>query len=113
MDGEAKSDDFGVLPEPPQWALDAGLPAPQEGEGFSQYVTRLGFDADDLLDELTERTAPLANGRLASALRKAMPDVWDSYVDTLDIPYERRAEIEDMARNLFGESFRRRIRPGM
>lgn len=104
-------DDFGMRPEPPQWALDAGLPEPTCKEGFSEYVSRLGLEPDELLTELTEQTSPLANLRLAHTIRMVMPGAWDRFVDSLNIPLERRLELENIARNVFGESFRRRLRP--
>lgn len=104
-------DDFGLRPEPPQWALAAGLPRPTEDESFTDYVTRLGLDAEELFVGLTEQTSPLANGRLAQTIRMTMPEAWDRFVGSLDIPLARRQELENIARHVFGESFRRRLRP--
>ena len=103
-------DDFGLRPSPPQWALEAGLDAPKEEEGFVEYVTRLGLDASELLIELTPQTAPLANGRLATTLARAMPEARDRYIEALaeiHIPPERRLQIENFACNAFGADFRR------
>lgn len=66
-------------PDPPAWALSAGLPAPRGGENFVVYVERLGLEPDDLLDGLDDRTAPLANIRLASRLLEAMPGAFNRY----------------------------------
>lgn len=104
-------DDYGLRPEPPQWALAAGLPEPKKKEGFTEYVTRLGLDAEELLIDLTEQTSPLANGRLAATIRKTMPDAYDRFLGSLYIPLERRKELENIARNIFGDSFRRRLHP--
>lgn len=60
-------------PEPPAWALEAGLPAPLMGEGFQEYVSRIGLDFQDMTIDLDERTAEFANLRLASALQVACP----------------------------------------
>ena len=73
-------DENGLRPSPPAWALDAGLPEPLQGEGFSEYVRRIGMDPDELLVELNERTLCLANGRLATSLQRALPDVFDAHV---------------------------------
>jgi len=72
--------DYGIRPEPAQWALDAGLPAPREEEGFIEYVERLGLNAADMLVDLTARTAELANLRLVSTLRRLLPKEFDEYV---------------------------------
>jgi hypothetical protein len=69
-----------LTPKPPQWALDAGLPPPVEGEPFVQYIERLGLDPDPLLEDLTVRTLPLANSRLASLLFRELPDVFWAHV---------------------------------
>jgi hypothetical protein len=69
-----------LKPTPPRWALEAGLPAPRPRESFRKYVTRLGFDADELLVGLNERTLPLANGRLAAAIQYASPEAFSRYL---------------------------------
>ena len=66
-------------PKPPQWALAAGLPEPHTGEDFCAYVERLGIDCDELIVELTERTLPLANSRLAAKLTLECPEAWSRY----------------------------------
>lgn len=93
---------------PPRWAVDAGVPEPYLDETFCDYVKRLGFNADWMLQELTDRTACLANVRLSTALMKTMPYEYDDYVTR--ICEERgidRKRIEYMAFNLFGDRFRR------
>lgn len=60
--------DFGLHPAPPAWALAAGLPEPEAGEGFARYVTRLGgtseevrrIDSNDALAAWLQREAPAA-----------------------------------------------------
>ena len=102
-----------LRPEPPEWALDAGLPKPEKGEGFFEYVTRLGLDPGPLLIDLNDRTMCMANLRLAHALKCAMPHVWDLHVDKVaswHIPPERRDQIEKDAKLLFGDRFRRPMR---
>lgn len=76
-------DENGLRPLPPEWALQAGLPNPVDGEGFSEYVSRLGLNPKSLLEDLNERTLCLANGRLATTLQREMPAAFDRYVDEL------------------------------
>lgn len=66
-------------PEIPEWASATGCPLPKRGESFRTYVERLGLDFDDLTIELCERTADLANLRLASELRKRNPESFQRY----------------------------------
>ena len=92
-------DDYGLLPEPPKWALDAGLTLPRTGETFSQYVERLGLSCPELLDELTERTICLANLRLATRLQYEMPGIFRRHVADLvrrHVPPERIVELEKL-----------------
>jgi hypothetical protein len=70
-----------LSPRPPQWALDAGLPPPVEGESFCAYIERLGLDCDYLLEGLTGRTLPCANSRLASLLMRELPDAFWAYAE--------------------------------
>ena len=103
-------DDFDLRPEPPSWALKAGLPSPHEGETFIPYVQRLGLQPEPLLVELTERTIVLANLRLAHTLKYAMRPAYDRHVDRIaevHITPQRQEEIRRIAFNIFGESFRR------
>jgi hypothetical protein len=72
-------------PDPPEWALAAGLPAPTAKEDFPAYVTRLGLDLDVLTEDLDERAVDMLNVRLASALILAAPEYFRHYLD------ERRA----------------------
>jgi hypothetical protein len=104
--------DYGLRPEPPEWALAAGLPRPN-GEGFTDYVSALGLDPRSLLDGLTEQTICIANLRLATTLQRAMPHVFDLYVDKLaekHIEPERRKALADFAYSAFGSSYRRPAR---
>lgn len=67
-------------PRVPEWARWAGLPCPLQGEGFEEYVLRLGLDPVMLLDGLTENTAYIANRRLATELMRRMPKSYEAYV---------------------------------
>jgi hypothetical protein len=79
--------DFGLSPAPPAWALAAGLPEPEDGEGFDRYVTRLGLDCAYFFEDLTERTAELANLRLASYLIDVMPGSFRAHVRALSLAH--------------------------
>jgi len=69
-----------IPPRLPDWALWAGVPEPHEGEGFCEYVSRLGLDPEPMLIGLDERTYCLANQRLASELMRQSPDLFMEYV---------------------------------
>lgn len=104
-------DDFGLRPEPPLWALEGGLPAPQKGETFIPYVRRLGLKPSPLLAGLNRRTISCANMRLATALQKCMQPTFDHYVDGLarkHLTPERRRWVENLAYNIFGDAHRQR-----
>jgi hypothetical protein len=70
----------GPEPTPPYWAIEAGLPEPEEGETFRAYVCRLGLDADELLEGLRPRTAVVANMRLAGKIADICPEAWDRHL---------------------------------
>lgn len=78
-----------VAPKPrvPKWARQAGLSCPMEGEGFEEYVQRLGLDPESLLNGLTETTAYIANHRLATELIRRMPYHYEEYVKTHRRPW--------------------------
>lgn len=72
-----------VLADLPQWAVEAGLPRAYENESLRTYCVRMMFtkrEIASLFVELTERTACIANLRLACLLRKKLPTVWRAYV---------------------------------
>lgn len=98
-----------LKPNPPRWALAAGLPRPRKYESFRHYVGRLGLDADLLLEGLDDRTAVLANIRLASRLQIELPHEFDLHVQELaskwDTPF-RRKQVEAEARRAFGDKYR-------
>ena len=101
--------DFGLLPNPAQWALDAGLPAPRPDEGFAHYVSRLGLDAATLVADLTEQTICLANWRLNTRLQRDMRAAFDAHVSELSVKHmdaSRRREIRHAAKVLWGDRCR-------
>lgn len=61
---------------PPLWALDAGMSAPLDGEGFVDYWRRLGTPEDVIewaLDGLNHVTRQIANQRMDIYLRRTCP----------------------------------------
>lgn len=78
-----------LRPEPPEWALTAGLPGPLQGEGFSDYSKRIGIDPEPLLEGLNEVTLCLANLRLATALQREMPSYFNEHVKALVTKHRR------------------------
>lgn len=98
-------EDYGLQPQPAQWALSAGLPAPKKDEGFIEYVERLGMDASELLVELHEQTICLANYRLNTQLQRQMRDAFDVHVEELaamHLDEARRWEVRHNAAVLWG-----------
>jgi hypothetical protein len=53
-------------------------------------VTRLGLDADELLEDLNEVTLPIANQRLASLLMRQNPDAFLDYLEMRRAVYVTR-----------------------
>lgn len=103
--------DYGLAPSPAQWALDAGLPAPWEGEGFTEYAARLGLDAVELVDGLNATTICLANYRLNTQLQRRMRSTFDAHVQALSRAHlddSRRAEVRRAAEIIWGERCRPR-----
>jgi hypothetical protein len=90
-----------MKPEPPAWALDAGLPAPTPGEDFNAYCQRLGIDPAPLVDGLDARTECIANLRLADRLQRDLPRAWQAHIDARvaeHIKPERRRKLQAWAR---------------
>ena len=69
-------------PEIPTWAAMAGVPEPLPGEGFEEYVRRLGYDFDELTADLMPHPAATAvlNLRLQTRLRQSLPEAFNRYV---------------------------------
>jgi hypothetical protein len=74
--GRRRDPIWNLKPEPPQWALDAGLPAPVNGEVLGEYVERIGLPYWRLVYGLTPRTAVNAHIRLVNMIADSCPDVW-------------------------------------
>ena len=70
-----------VKPNPPQWALQAGLPGPTETETLHDYCRRLGIDYLKLTAGLEPRTITNVHIRLVNVLAERCPDVWHKHLD--------------------------------
>jgi hypothetical protein len=95
---------FNARPEPPLWAVYAGLPEPHDDEGYVEYLNRIGLDPVELLVDLTDTTACLANIRLESKLMRSMPKAYKEYVDAwvqVRLGPERRKHVSRLASSLF------------
>lgn len=95
------------IANPQQWALDAGLPEPEEGEPWVPYLFRLGLldiDIEKLMLELTDRTADLMPWRFTEYLREhGFRHIWNDYVEkrvNVWVSDERRFELEAIRGNL-------------
>lgn len=72
-----------MIPQPPLWALEAGLPRPEDREEFDDYWLRVGFTSEEL-DEIhdgLERVPELAHVRVATLLQQRCPETFRHYVD--------------------------------
>lgn len=74
-----------VLAEVPQWALQAGMPSPFQGESVSAYAERIGMSRrrqQALWAHLNDRRLwCLANRRLVTYLTEQLPREWEAYKD--------------------------------
>lgn len=100
-----------VKPELPVWVLNLDLePRPVEGESFRGYCTRIGLDPDEVLVELKDQTAPLANCRLAHALRQRHHERYQRWLNAhlaARIPLERRKMLRMWSENVVYPNSRR------
>jgi hypothetical protein len=97
---------FNARPEPPLWAVYAGLPEPRDDEDYIEYLNRIGLDPVELLADLTDQTACLANIRLESKLMRSMPRAYRRYADVWvkeRLNPERQRHVAILASNLFPE----------
>ena len=62
-----------VTPKPPVWALDRGLPEPDDDEHLAAYALRIGIDPFPLFEELTPRTVEVAHIRFVHAIADLHP----------------------------------------
>ena len=104
-----------VEPRLPAWVINADLePRPEGGESYRDYVARIGFDPDELLVELVDRTAVMANNRLAHALSVRHGEAYHRFLNAwcaARLPLERRRELRRWAENVIPMG-RRRSRDG-
>jgi hypothetical protein len=76
-----RNDPFWTIePQPPQWALDAGLPAPDPGEGIGDYCVRLGLPFNELVSGLSCRADVNIHIRFTNMIADRCPDVWRQHV---------------------------------
>ena len=88
----------------PHWALETlSAPAPGPSETFAAYCERIGAPLGEFLEDLTEQTADLANGRLATWIQRRNREKFRRYVRswlrTL-VPSERLDELDLIGDNL-------------
>ena len=70
-----------IKPQPPQWALDAGLPPPEPREGIGDYCNRLGIPYQQLVGDLSVRAAVNVHIRFANMIADRCPDIWRRHVE--------------------------------
>jgi hypothetical protein len=71
---------------PPVWALAAGLPAPEDGEGYTAYWLRVGVDQGTItwsLMGLSGARLDVANERMATELGRRCPQAYARHVASL------------------------------
>ena len=88
----------------PLWALETGsAPEPRPGETFPGYCARLDAPYDELVEDLTDQTADLANGRLATWIQRRNRELFKSYtrawLKTL-VPPERLRQLDVIGENI-------------
>jgi len=88
----------------PRWALETlSAPAPGPSETFTAYCDRIGAPTDELLGDLNEQTADLANVRLATWIQRQHPEKFRRYtrswLKTL-VPSERLVALEIIGENI-------------
>jgi len=71
---------WNIKPQPPQWAMDAGVPPPRALEGIGAYCERLGLPYTKLVEGLGEITAVNVHIRFANMLADENPGVWRQHV---------------------------------
>lgn len=73
---------WNLEPQPPQWALDAGLPYPEINEPLGEYCERIGISYWKLIEGLYHpRAAANVHIRMANMIADACPDAWRAHVD--------------------------------
>ena len=81
VNGKHRDPVWNLEPNPPQWALDAGLPYPYLGEVLGDYCARIGVGYYTLVDGLTDpRAAANVHIRLANRIAEVCPDAWRAHV---------------------------------
>ena len=79
--GKTRDPVWNLSPNPPQWALDAGLPHPTVGEALGDYCIRIGVPYYKLIEGLDDpRMAGNVHIRLVNLIAEACPDAWRAHV---------------------------------
>jgi hypothetical protein len=88
----------------PRWATETGAaPKPKKRETFVHYCLSLGAPYSELTEGLTDQTADLANGRLATWIQYRNREKFKSYtrawLKTL-VPPERLRDLDVIGENI-------------
>ena len=79
--GHALDPVWNLEPQPPQWALDAGLPYPEINEPLGAYCQRIGINYYELVNGLDDPRAGVnVHIRLVNMVADACPDAWRAHV---------------------------------
>lgn len=78
--GNSRDPIWNLEPQPPQWALDAGLPYPEIGEPLGEYCHRIGVPYWKLVEGLDARATVNVHIRLVNMIAEACPDAWRAHV---------------------------------
>lgn len=88
--GNGRDPIWNLEPQPPQWALDAGLPYPALSEPLGEYVARIGLSYWELIEGLYDpRASANVHIRLANMIADACPDAWRAHVSEFVKAYRR------------------------
>jgi hypothetical protein len=88
--GNGRDPIWNLEPQPPQWALDAGLPYPEKDEVLGDYCGRIGISYWKLVEGIYDRRASAnVHIRLANMIADACPDAWRAHVEEFVKAYRR------------------------
>jgi hypothetical protein len=88
--GNVRDPIWNLEPQPPQWALDAGLPYPERGEVLGDYCGRIGVSYWKLVEGLDDPRAGVnVHIRLVNMIADACPDAWWAHVEEFVTAYRR------------------------
>jgi hypothetical protein len=88
--GNSRDPIWNLEPNPPQWALDAGLPYPEQDEVLGDYCERIGLSYWRLIEGLDRRCATAnVHIRLVNMIAESCPEAWREHVDEFVKTYRR------------------------